>query len=95
MMGHAAKAREQEHKARARLRVLDHYEQVTRNVSRTCRFFGISRTLFNRRRDRYRQKGLPGLHDGLAAPRYHPLQRYHNERPDRPTHAASQHPLVT
>jgi transposase-like protein len=123
MMGHAAKAREQEHKARARLRVLHHYEQVTRNVSRTCRFFGISRTLFYRRRDRYRQKGAARPSRRPRGPRYHPfttppqivtlilqirrerrygplrisffLQRYHNERPDRPTHAASQHPLVT
>jgi hypothetical protein len=36
-MGHAAKAREQERKARARLRVLHHDKQVTRNVSRTSR----------------------------------------------------------
>src|SRR2546425_3356737 len=71
-MGHTARAREQEHKARARLRVLHHYEQVTRNVSRTCRFFGISRTLFYRWRDRYRQEGLPGLQDGLRGPRHHP-----------------------
>jgi hypothetical protein len=33
-MGHAAKAREQERKARERLSVLHPYEQVTRNVSR-------------------------------------------------------------
>jgi transposase InsO family protein len=72
-MGHAGKAREQERKARARLRVLHHYEQVTRNVSRTCRFFGISRTLFYRWRDRYRQKGLPGLQDGARGPRHHPF----------------------
>ena len=72
-MGHAAKAREQERKARARLRVLHHYEQVTRNVSRTCRFFGISRTLFYRWRDRYQQEGLPGLQDGPRGPRYHPF----------------------
>jgi transposase-like protein len=72
-MGHAAKAREQERKARARLRVLHHYEQVTRNVSRTCRFFGISRTLFYRWRDRYRQAGLPGLQDGPRGPRFHPF----------------------
>jgi len=40
-MSGAAKAREQDRKARARLRVIHHYEQVTRNVSQTCRFFGI------------------------------------------------------
>ncbi len=36
-MSQAAKAREQDRKARARLRVLHHHEQVTRNVSQTCR----------------------------------------------------------
>ena len=36
-MSQAAKAREQDRKARARLRVLRHHEQVTRNVSQTCR----------------------------------------------------------
>jgi transposase-like protein len=56
-MSQAAKAREQNRKARARLRVLHHCEQVTRNVSQTCRFFGISRSLFYIGRDRYRQDG--------------------------------------
>ena len=57
-MSEAAKAREQARKARARLRILSHPEQVTRNVSRTCRFFAISRTLFYVWRARYRQDGL-------------------------------------
>ncbi len=34
-MGHRAKELEQARKARARLRMIQHYEQVTRNVSRT------------------------------------------------------------
>ena len=49
------------------------YEQVTRNVSRMCRFFGISQTLFYRWRDRYRQAELPGLQDGPRGPRFHPF----------------------
>ena len=72
-MSRAAKEREQGRKARARLRVLHHDEQVTRNVSQTCRFFGISRTLFYTWRDRYRQDGLVGLRDGLRGPRHHPF----------------------
>ena len=40
-MGQAAKAREQDRQARGRLRVLRHYEQVTRNVSQTCRSLGF------------------------------------------------------
>jgi transposase-like protein len=72
-MGHAAKEREQDRKARARLRVLHHCEQVTRNVSQTCRFFGISRSLFYIWRDRYRHDGLVGLRDGPRGPRHHPF----------------------
>jgi len=72
-MRQTAKAREQERRAQARLRVLHHHEQVTRNVSQTCRFFGISRTLFYRWRERYRQEGLVGLHDGPRGPRHHPF----------------------
>lgn len=34
----------QEHRARARLRMIQQFEQVAHNVSQTCRFFGISRT---------------------------------------------------
>jgi len=72
-MSQAAKAREQDRKARARLRVLHHCEQVTRNVSQTCRFFGISRSLFYIWRDRYRQDGLIGLRDGPRGPRHRPF----------------------
>src|SRR5215510_9700611 len=73
MMKQTAKAKEQERRAQARLRVLHHHEQVTRNVSQTCRFFGISRTLFYRWRERYRQEGLVGLHEGPRGPRHHPF----------------------
>ena len=72
-MSQAAKAREHDRKARARLRGLHHYEQVTRNVSQTCRSFGISRTLFYVWRERYQQDGLAGLRDGPRGPRHHPF----------------------
>jgi transposase-like protein len=42
-------------------------------VSQTCRFFGISRSLFYIWRDRYRQDGLIGLRDGPRGPRHHPF----------------------
>ncbi len=42
-MRQAARESEQARKAKARLRTIQHYEQVTRNVSRTCRFFGCKR----------------------------------------------------
>src|SRR5262252_2528433 len=53
--------RERARRATARLRVLQHYEQVSRNNSRTFRFFGISRTLFYEWRRRYQREGLEGL----------------------------------
>jgi len=45
-MRRAVNELEQTRKARARLRMIQHYEQVTHNVSQTCRFFGISHTQF-------------------------------------------------
>ena len=71
-MGRAAKERVQDRRARVRLRPIRHYEQVTRNVSRTCRFFGISRTIFYRWLARYRRAGLVGLRDGQRGSRHHP-----------------------
>ncbi len=70
-MSEAAKAREEDRKARARLRVLRHHERVTRNLCQTCRFFGI-RSLFYIWRDRYRQDGLVGPRDGPRGPRLQP-----------------------
>ena len=57
--------RERAQRAAARLRVLQHFEQVTHNVSRTCRFFRVSRTLFYEWRRRYQRDGLPGLRPRL------------------------------
>ena len=72
-MSHKAKEREQQRRAGTRLRVIHHYEQVTRNVSRTCRFFGISRTIFYCWLHRYREAGLAGLRDGARGPHHHPF----------------------
>ncbi len=38
--------REQQQKIRHRLAVLRHTEEVTGNVARTCRYYGISRQTF-------------------------------------------------
>jgi hypothetical protein len=45
-MGKAATEQEKLRQAKARLRRIQHYEQVTHNVSQTCRFFGVSRRQF-------------------------------------------------
>jgi transposase InsO family protein len=56
-------------RALARLRMIQHYEEVTRNVSKTCRFFGISRGQFYRWLRRFQQEGAPGLQDRPRRPR--------------------------
>ncbi len=63
----------QEHRARARLRMIQHDEQVTHNVSQTCRFFGISRTQVSMWLRQY-QEGGEGLKDRPRA-RSAPLAR--------------------
>lgn len=53
--------------ARARLAALRHYEQG-RNISLTCRHFGISRPAFYRWQRRYTARGLAGLEDRSHRP---------------------------
>jgi transposase InsO family protein len=55
-----------------RLAVLRHAEEVTRNVSRTCRYYGITRTAFYRWKRRYVQLGEQGLRDRSSRPRRSP-----------------------
>jgi transposase InsO family protein len=55
-----------------RLAVLRHAEEITRNVSLTCRYYGITRTAFYRWRRRYMQLGEPGLRDRSSRPRRSP-----------------------
>ena len=55
-MGQVEREKEQLRRAKIRLRRIEHYEQVTKNVSQTCRFFGISRhALFVERDSRERR----------------------------------------
>ena len=48
---------------KARLRMLQHAQRVSGNVSQTCRFFGVSRALFYIWKKRYEKNGLAGLRD--------------------------------
>ena len=61
---------EQDRKAELRLRRIEHFEQITRNVSQTCRFFGISRGEFCIWLQRYRKGGIASLRDGKPGPGY-------------------------
>ncbi len=57
---------------RKRLGVIRHYEEVTHNVSKTCRYFGLSRTAFYRCYRRYRDSGEEGLKDHSRRPLHSP-----------------------
>src|SRR5215475_5081433 len=50
-------------KVKTRLRMLQHAQRVSGNVSQTCRFFGVSRALFYIWKKRYEKSGLAGLRD--------------------------------
>lgn len=67
---------EQEHqrKIRHRLAVLRHAEEVSGNVSATCRYYGISRPTFYKWRDRYERFGEDGLRDRSSRPKHSPRE---------------------
>lgn len=64
--------REQQRKIRHRLAVLRHAEEVTRDVSATCRYYGISRPTFYKWLHRYEELGEEGLRDRSSAPHCSP-----------------------
>src|SRR3990172_5244570 len=53
--------RERSRAAARRLAIIRHAEEVTGNVARTCRYFGISRQLYYTWLRRYEQEGIDGL----------------------------------
>jgi len=57
-----------------RLKVLRHATEVTNNVARTCRHFGISRKTFYKWRARYAAHGMAGLCDRPRRPRRSPRE---------------------
>ena len=59
-------------RARRRLAVLQHVDEVSGNVAATCRYYGISRTVFYRWKHRYEKEGLEGLKDRSSAPLHCP-----------------------
>lgn len=56
-------------RARRRLAVFQHVNEVSGNVAATCRYYGISRTVFYRWKRRYEEEGLDGLKDRSSAAR--------------------------
>jgi transposase len=55
-------------RARRRLAVLRHAEEITGNMALTCRYHGISRQVFDKWPQRYDQHGLDGLRDRSHTP---------------------------
>jgi hypothetical protein len=58
--------------AKRRLAILRHAEEITGNVSLTCRYYGISRQCFYTWRRRYDAHGLDGLRDRSHRPQVSP-----------------------
>jgi transposase InsO family protein len=55
-----------------RLGFIRHAEEITKNVAKTCRYFGITRTTFYRWHKRYQNDGLEGLKDRSRRPFHSP-----------------------
>ena len=55
-----------------RLAVLRHAEEVSGNISRTCRYYGISRQCFYKWSRRYKELGPAGLRDRSSRPHRSP-----------------------
>jgi len=55
-----------------RLGVLRHAEEITHNVAKTCRYYGICRTAFYEWRMRYEKEGEEGLRDKSRRPLHSP-----------------------
>jgi transposase-like protein len=54
--------------AARRLAIIRHAQEVTGNVSMTCRYFGITRQAFYKWLRRYEEQGLEGLRDRSRRP---------------------------
>ena len=54
--------------ARRRLAVIRHAQEVSGNVAKTCRYYGISRQVFYRWLQRYDEEGEAGLRDRSKRP---------------------------
>jgi hypothetical protein len=64
--------RELSRAAARRLAIIRHAEEVTGNVALTCRYYGISRTLFYTWRRRYEELGIEGLRPRSRRPHTSP-----------------------
>ena len=64
--------RELDRRAAHRLAIIRHAQEVTDNVSKTCRYYGISRQAYYKWLRRYEQGGITALRDGSSRPHTSP-----------------------
>ena len=64
--------RELSRKAAKRLAIIRHAQEVTRNVSLTCRYYGITRQCYYIWLRRYEEFGVDGLRDRSSRPHLSP-----------------------
>ena len=64
----ASAERELERRAKHKLAVLRHVDEVSGSVAATCRYYGISRQAYNKWLKRYESEGFEGLKDRSSAP---------------------------
>ncbi len=64
--------RELERRAKHKLAVLKHVEEVSGCVAATCRYYGISRNCYYKWLRRYEDEGFEGLKDRSSAPHCSP-----------------------
>jgi transposase-like protein len=58
--------------ARRRLAVIRHAQEVSHNVQKTCRYYGISRSCYYRWLERYNAEGEVGLRERSRGPLHSP-----------------------
>jgi transposase InsO family protein len=63
---------ERDRRARHRLAIIRHAQEVTHNVAKTCRYYGITRTAYYKWLRRYEAGGLEALKDGSSRPHHSP-----------------------
>lgn len=68
----ASAERQLERRAKHKLAVLRHVEEVSGNVAATCRYYGISRQAYYHWLRRYEADGVEVLRDRTSAPHHSP-----------------------
>jgi transposase-like protein len=89
--------RELDRRAAHRLAVIRHAQEVTGNVSKTCRYYGITRQAYYKWLRRYKAGGVAALRDGSSRPHTSPRASGRGRgqdrvpAPDLPLRAAQNH----